>query len=597
MTGIYGLATAKTYLEVHPTANVLIITEDSSIGGVWAEHRLYPGLKTNNMLGTYEFSDFPMDHKAYGVQEGQHLRGTVMHRYLTDYADHFNLSKKIRFDTTIETAEHKEKGGWTLKTTKGDTIATQRLVMATGMTSTPFLPTFAGQDTFSAPLFHMKDFLSHSDTLESAKNVVVCGGAKSAWDAVYAYASKGIHVDWVIRETGHGPVWMAPPYVTPLKKWLEKLVTTRLLTWFSPCIWGTNDGYSGIRNFYHRTAIGRFITNTFWGILGGDVITLNKYDSHPETKKLKPWIPAFWVASGLSILNYETDFFALVREGKVHVHIADITFLSPNTVHISTGEALHADALAVASGWKSRPPLKFLPAGIEAELGIPHVVSSESERAHIAELNKRADEEIFARFPRLKDQPVANKKLTPITETSGVVESKTEKLEELEPYRLWKLMVPPKFVESRDIAFAGALMSIQTTMVAQTQGLWIADFLGGPSKIADPLRALSPEQLEYETHLVARFGKWRYPGGYGARFPDFVFDGIPYIDGLLRDLGLKCHRKASGFKEATEPYGVDDYRGLVSEYLQAREKGALAGEEEDVETVVVSNGDAKGYDL
>lgn len=25
-------------------------------------------------------------------------------------------------------------------------------------------------------------------------------------------------------ESGHGPAWTAPPYVTPLKKWLEKLV-------------------------------------------------------------------------------------------------------------------------------------------------------------------------------------------------------------------------------------------------------------------------------------------------------------------------------------------------------------------------------------
>ena len=25
--------------------------------------------------------------------------------------------------------------------------------------------------------------------------------------------------------TGHGPVWMSPPFVTPLKKQLEKLVS------------------------------------------------------------------------------------------------------------------------------------------------------------------------------------------------------------------------------------------------------------------------------------------------------------------------------------------------------------------------------------
>jgi len=28
-----------------------------------------------------------------------------------------------------------------------------------------------------------------------------------------------------MAESGHGACWMSPPYVTPLKKWLEKLVS------------------------------------------------------------------------------------------------------------------------------------------------------------------------------------------------------------------------------------------------------------------------------------------------------------------------------------------------------------------------------------
>jgi hypothetical protein len=86
---------------------------------------------------------------------------------------------------------------------------------------------------------------------------------------------------------------MAPPYVTPLKKWLEKLVHTRFLTWLSPCVWGDTDGYGPIRRFFHSTVIGRFIVDSFWSILGGDVLRLNQYDAHPDTAKLKPWIDPF----------------------------------------------------------------------------------------------------------------------------------------------------------------------------------------------------------------------------------------------------------------------------------------------------------------
>ena len=197
--GVSGLVTARTYLQVNPSAKVLILESASSIGGVWAEHRLYPSLKSNNMLGTYEFSDFPMDPETYDIKPGQHIPGHIVHKYLTNYAERFDLISRMRFETNVESAEHKSGGGWILRTAKGEEIATKKLAMATGLTSDPFIPTFVGSETFGAPLFHMKYFLDHEDTLKSAKNVVVMGGAKSAWDAVYAYASRGVHVDWVIR--------------------------------------------------------------------------------------------------------------------------------------------------------------------------------------------------------------------------------------------------------------------------------------------------------------------------------------------------------------------------------------------------------------
>ena len=94
-----------------------------------------------------------------------------------------------------------------------------------------------------------------------------------------------------------------------------ELAHTRLLTWFSPCIWGFADGFSAVRRFLHGTVLGRKIVDSFWGILVDDLITLNSYDKHPETKNLKPWSNPFFLGSSLSILNYETNFFDLVRNG------------------------------------------------------------------------------------------------------------------------------------------------------------------------------------------------------------------------------------------------------------------------------------------
>ena len=505
------------------------------------------------MLGTYEYSDFPMDTKSFGVEPGQHIPGAVLHRYLTAYAQRFGVYERTRLNTRVESAEEDEElSEWTLcvtNTTTGaaSSLKTKKLVVATGLTSSPSMPTFTGQDSFTSPLFHTKDFAAHAETLQTARHAVVLGGAKSAWDAAYAYAQAGASVDMVIRPSGRGPVWMAPPYVTPLKKWLEKLVHTRFLQWLSPCIWGAEDGYGWIRGLLHRTWLGRKVVDAFWGVLGADVVALNAFDSDARLAMLKPWHAAFWVGSGLSILNYPTDFFALVREGKIRVHHAEISRLSPKTVHLSfpSGSAddvaLPADILVCATGWKAQPPLTFLPTTRLSALGLPH--DAPPDAAVLA----KADAAILAAFPRLRDQPAINNP----TSTSS-------KDDAPQPLRLYRFITPPHTLSrstTPNLAFAGLLTTISTPLVAQAQALWITALFD--SALTRP--PSSPAQAEWLAVLHARFGKWRYPLGYGARVPDFVFDALPYVDMLLRDVGVETRRKGCGWWVVGEPFGPVDF--------------------------------------
>ena len=196
-------------------------------------------------------------------------------------------------------------------------IKTERLVVATGLTTEPNIPVFRGADVFGGPILHAVDFAQHSELMTTARKVVVLGGAKSAWDVAYAFASAGAEVDMVVRQSGKGPVWMAPAYVTPFKRLLEGLVTTRFITWMSPCIWGDEDGYGRIRSFLHQTRFGRWIVDKFWWVLENDVVQLNGYDSHPDLKTIKPWYSAFYVGNGLSIFNYPTNPLDMVRQGKI----------------------------------------------------------------------------------------------------------------------------------------------------------------------------------------------------------------------------------------------------------------------------------------
>jgi hypothetical protein len=127
-------------------------------------------------------------------------------------------------------------------------------------------------------------------------------------------------------------------------------------------------------------------------------------------------------------------------------------------------------------------------------------------------------------------------------------------------------MVPPAFVGSRTLAFAGAYRSPATTIIAQTQALWITACF---DKQIPALQASSDAQAKrvmYETVLHTQFGKWRYSRGFGARFPELWFDCLPYVDAMLKDVGIQNQRKKSWWAERFHPYMPADYAGIVDEY-------------------------------
>jgi cation diffusion facilitator CzcD-associated flavoprotein CzcO len=577
--GWFGLVMAKTYLQIHPAGRIIVFDDAKSIGGTWAKERLYPDLRTNNLAsGYFQYSDFPMDGERFGLKPDEHIPGSVVHEYLLQYAKEFGIYSSIRFGSKVETAEMKEDGSWCLTiselaTSRQYILHAKKLVLATGLMSDPFVPQFDGGDQFKVPILHLKELGQHiqATSFESIKRVVVIGASKSAWDVCYLYASRGVRVEWVIRSSGFGPVWMATPRITPLKLYLEQLLWTRAVTWFSPSIWGVADGW--VKKFLHGTWLGRKIVFGFWSILGNDMVTLSRYDEHAETKKLKSWNHPFWGISSTSILNYDTDFMELVRNGTIKVHIADITHLSgENKVHLSNGNNISADALICTTGWKFRPAVEMLP--IDLPLGLP------SNSPGPNELIAKADKVILDQLPVLRTRPYRNPNYVPM-KSSGY-----EDAQPTQPYRLYRFLVPPSQVltDRRTIALLGAHHVISKIPVAQLQALWLTAYFDDKISNLKPERT-SQEEIEWQTILHTQFGKWRYPAianGKGERYPEMALEGLPYVDMLLTDLGMNIWRKKSWWKNYVLPYTLDDYKGLVEEWLEIQAKaahGSISSEE------------------
>ncbi|VUC35000.1 unnamed protein product [Clonostachys rosea] len=544
--GWYGLAAAKAYLHMHPYSKLAILEAGESCGGTWSRNRLYPSLKSNNCVGTYEFPDFPMSEEIYGLKPPNHIPGAVLFRYLTDYARYYGILDMIQFHTRVDLVQP-SGDGWRLLVTgpRGvKPIETDRLIIAAGLTNTPNIPSYPGLKTFGAPFFHVRDFCQEMQVIRGVKSAIVVGGGKSAFDTAYALVEDGTEVDMIIRSKGRGPAWISPPVVTIFKKFLDRLLNVRWVTWFSPCPWGAEDGFPQTRQFLHQTRLGRFLVGWFWKTFGNYVVSANSYDSHPEVKKLKPWHSSFWIGSRLSILNYDKPIFDFIKQGKIRVHVDEIESLDYKRAFLVSGSIIDTDALICATGWKKNNSIRIVGLGNEG-LGLPFNKSDQRL------LEQKADERILYMFPSLANQPEISH------------QHKGE-----EPVRYYRFMVPPTLVPSRNLAFAGMVSSVASPIIATIQGLWISTFFDGHLDRAPH----TLEEVTYEVMLHTQWGKWRYPCGYGSNIPDLGLDGIPYANMLMRDLGLRVNRKPTIYAELTSPYVPADFRGLSEEWERAHEK-------------------------
>lgn len=567
--------------------------EGRSIGGTWAAERLYSGLKTNNVVGSYEFSDFPMNLEHYKLKPGQHIPGRVVHNYFRDFAIHFGLDKLFRQQTRVETALLREDGVWELDykciceaQPRAGKLSCDKLVIATGLTSDARMPTFPGSSNFLGPLFHAKDLNGRLQYLKDCEEVVVVGGNKSAWDVCYSVATTGTRAHLVIRQSGGGPSWVWRPInLLGVKLTLARLSSTRLFTCFDPSPFGS--ALSPVRRFFHRTILGTWLTWVFWAILDLLAATATGYND-PRLRMLRPWTSTFWMGNSLSIHNYETDWFELVRTGWIVVHHADIASLGETTARLSDGRSLKADAVVCCTGWKCTPPIKFKPDGISEEIGLPREViyrrqdsikesqtrldqaqyrtgdKRDARRAH--EFRSQAHSRIRTQYPQLGFSP--RKTLPgdrgPQTKWGFAINPHSETPLALDlreaPYQLYRFLIPasPRLLGLRNLAFIGMHRSVHATLVAQAQALWIMAYFEN-RLLAD----LDPEVVRKEAMWHTEYERLRRPresGGSGASFPDLVFDSIPYVDLLLEDLGLRTMRKRTLWANVTQPHLPADYR-------------------------------------
>ncbi|KAL4942553.1 hypothetical protein BDV06DRAFT_235396 [Aspergillus oleicola] len=567
--GWYGLVAARTYLRLCPNANLVIIDSDSTVGGVWSEQRLYPNLVAQVNLGLFNYTDTPMPTDGAN-NEGQ-VTGRMIRDYLQRYAEEHDLLRRVRFNTFVDKVERRQQvsrggekrgGGWRLhfhQTT--DMIDTAKLLVAPGVTSIPNMPSCGAaddNDVATIPVIHSKDLGAAFKDLQNVeiKRVIVVGSAKSAYDAVYLLLRMGKRVTWVIRPGGAGPLSILPSKL--LGFWTSiGVASTRLMTGLSPSIFNTQ---GLLYSLLQGNPLGRAVTGLFWDVVAFLSDLHAGYHLGGHIADLRPDIEGkgvFWANSGLGIVTLP-DFWSTIRQGDVTIVRDDLDKITKNKLVLASGSSIQADFIVMCTGWADH--FGMFDESTKTELGLPSKTPSQEEAAFWTKADTRAEEFVCAKLPFLAQTPAARN-----GKKSNYLDHPQRK------WRLYRRVVPLTLAEEgdRSLAILGQIHTVQTPLVAEVQSFWAILYLLG--KIELPSR----DEMARE---IAEWNAWtrrRYLS-QGLNFPYSLYDFLPYIDTLCRDLGINSRRKKNPIAEIFSPYRPEDFDGFIDEYLAAQ-KGGGAG--------------------
>ena len=138
-----------------------------------------------------------------GIDKWADLPAEKVHQYLQAYVDRYDLGTRLRLNTRVVSVEKDGANGWVVEVKKGnledesqvpkDLLRCEKLIIATGTSSSPSLPQTIDWTSFRGPVMHSKDVGAkhHLLTADQTKRVTVVGGNKSAVDVVNLCALAG----------------------------------------------------------------------------------------------------------------------------------------------------------------------------------------------------------------------------------------------------------------------------------------------------------------------------------------------------------------------------------------------------------------------
>lgn len=341
--GVAGLVSAKVLK--HDGFDVTVFEKESTVGGVWAKSRAYPGLRSNNPKEAYAFSDFDYPESADDFPKA----GQIL-SYLQSYSTNFNLDSHIHLETEVVSVGRCEPG-FRVKirpadqSDKNESQIFDHVVICNGVFSNPHIPEVQGREIFKGDIVHSSQFTNRE--MIRGKRVVVVGAGKSALDCAACAAEHAASSTLVFRK----PHWMIP------RRFGDTRVDYILFNRFSEQIFPVYHNASKPKRI-----IRRFISPLIWLWRKAVDRIVARQSNIPEN--MRPEVP---VISGLENNGIGTEFYGILQNGQVDTRRAAITsFAGKNRLELDSGEQLKADLVIFATGWNQS--IAFLEPELEGKI-------------------------------------------------------------------------------------------------------------------------------------------------------------------------------------------------------------------------------------
>lgn len=311
----------------------------------------------------------------------------------------------------------------------------------------------------------------------------------------------------------------------------------------------------------------------------------------------------------LGIAN-QRGFWDAVRAPNVQIHRSAIESVSGDAsskkgviISLTDGTTLPlTDLLIQATGWKPTVPIEFTPPSLILQLGLSCPVPRTILTNMVGDQDVKVDPEIKSLIQYWENiDSISASRIRRVFGPNSrppkdVVSNTTAPTDDFDfsPYRLFRRMVAPKFVEEGDRSFValGFVLTATTAVVAEVQALWAAAFLTGGLDDTEILESANGNHGALNIHGMSRSDidrdvsedvVWGGLTGVGPGVDTLNVSPMPYPilrhtltkyqynDMLLRDLGLSPYRMGGGFvNELTSVYTPKAYRGIVEEWKSTR---------------------------